>query len=155
MGLPDLVGPTNTTGFNYPAPGGFGGTSCATPNVAGALCAFWSDRPQFSFLAINWLALEQARTLWRDWGAPGFDNVYGIGACRIVDFVANTTWVSRSYGNVSNDPSAPYHTVAAAQSAAVPGGRLLFFPGGSYPEPVTLNKLLQVQTAGAAAVVGQ
>jgi len=36
MTVPDICGPTNTTCFT--APGSFGGTSCTTPNAAGAAC---------------------------------------------------------------------------------------------------------------------
>jgi hypothetical protein len=155
MILPDLVGPTDNAGFAYGA-GGFGGTSAATPNVAGALCDFWSDQPQWTVIAVDWLAREQARLLWRDWGVPGSaDNVYGLGPCRLVAFAANTTWVFRPYGNVGADPNAPYFTVAAAQSACAIGGRVLIFGGGNYPEPITLNKQMTVDAAGGTAVLGQ
>ena len=60
MTVPDLTGPTNTTGFTYST---FTGTSCATPNVAGAACAFWSARPTYSNTAIRWLLYEQAELL--------------------------------------------------------------------------------------------
>jgi hypothetical protein len=152
MLLPDFVGPTNTSGFTYAS---FGGTSCATPNAAGAICAFWSDELPHGGNAVRWLALEQARTLWRDWGAPGLDNVYGFGPCRIVGWVANTTWVARGYGNVANHPSAPYFTIAAGQNATTPGGRMLIFPGGTFPENITLDKVMRVESAGGTAQIGQ
>lgn len=154
--VPDLVGPTNTAGFTYPAPGGFGGTSSATPNVAGALCAFWSDDPAYSGLAVSWLAGEQAR-IWRDWGVPGSgsDNVYGAGPCHIVDFVSNTTWVAKSFGNVGNQANGPYFTVLAGRNATATGGRLLIFPGGSYPENLTLDRAMRIETVGFPATIGQ
>ena len=152
MLLPDLTGPTDTKGFTYSS--GFGGTSCATPNVAGAITAFWSDKTLWFGNATRWLILAQAVTIWRDWGVPGPDNVYGYGAVRLVDFTPNTTWVARDYGNVGNTPNGPYYTVAAAQSAATSGGRLLFMPGGIYPELVSLTKALTVESWGGTATLG-
>lgn len=151
--LPDLVGPTDTTGFTYPA--GFGGTSCATPNTAGAVCAFWSDQPQFATYAINWLIVNQAYHLWRDWGAGGADHVYGYGPCRLVDFHPSTTWVSRVYGNTTEQTFGPYYSVAVGENAAAWGGRLLLFLAGNYPENLTLDKALTVQSAGGTSFVGQ
>jgi hypothetical protein len=148
MTLPDLVGPTDTAGFTYAT---FGGTSCATPNVAGALCAFWSDELPHVANAVRWLVVEQARSLWRDWGAPGTDNVYGVGPCRIVTWVANTTWVGQGFNNFNNHPSGPYFTIAAGQNAAIPGARMVVV-GGNYPENITLDKVMTVDAAGAAAI---
>jgi hypothetical protein len=152
MMLPDLVGPTNTASFAYS--GTFSGTSCATPNVAGAMCAFWSDEPQFGAAGVHWVIREQARVAWRDWGTVGDDNVYGAGACHLVNFVTNTTWLARAYGNTSNDPFGPYYTVAAAQSNAAIAGRIMIVLGGHYPELVTLNKQLTYETIGSSAILG-
>lgn len=150
--VPDIVGPTNTTGLL--APTGFTGTSCAAPNVAGAIAAFWSDTPQFSANSLNGLILVQASALGKDWGDTGVDFTYGYGGCRIVDFVPNTTWASRIWNNVAESPFAPYYTIAAAEQAATPGGRLLVFPGGDYPEAVTLTKPLTVETVAYPAWLG-
>jgi hypothetical protein len=152
MQLPDLTGPTNTTGFTYP--GGFGGTSAATPNVAGALCAFWSDELPHSTNAVRWLILAQAGAPWRDWGAPGADNVYGVGPCRFVDWAANTTWVGQGYNNFSNLATGPYYTFAAGIDATVAGGRMVVC-GGSYPENLTITKAMKIETPGMTATVGQ
>ncbi len=151
MTLPDICGPTNTTGFTYPS--GFGGTSSATANNAGAACAFWSAHPQFSADAVGWLLFEQAQ-IYRDWGTAGADNTYGRGGLRFVDFHVGTVWAARSYGNVSDDPSAPYYHVGPAHDAAPSGGRILFV-GGWYTELITLSKALTLQTIGAPAVLGE
>ncbi len=153
MILPDLTGPTNTNTTAYG--GAFGGTSCATPNNAGAACAFWSADTQLSASAIRWLLYEQA-DLWKDWGAGGNDNVYGRGGTILTDYRANTIWIARSYNNVANARSAPFYTTQAAYDAAVSGGRLLVFPGGSYPEAVNMlgTKNLAVETLENAANIG-
>jgi hypothetical protein len=149
--LPDICGPTNTTGLTYS--GGFGGTSCATPNNAGATCAFWSAYPQLSASAIRWLMLRQA-SIYKDWGGGGTDNTYGRGGASLIDYFANTTWVARAYGNINDTTAGPYYRVDPAHEAAVPGGRLLFVLGGSYPEPATLTKNLRVEAIGGSATLG-
>ncbi|MFC1572351.1 S8 family serine peptidase [Candidatus Eisenbacteria bacterium] len=151
MLLPDICGPTSTTGFTYP--GGFGGTSCATPNIAGALCAFWSADRLLGTHAPYWLISKQA-ALWRDWGAAGNDNIYGHGGGILIDYVPNTLWVARDYGNFFDYRSFPFYRVQSAHNAATEGGRLLIFPGGDYPEGVTLTKALTVETVEYPAVLG-
>jgi hypothetical protein len=42
----------------------------------------------------------------------------------------------------------------AAQSWPQPGGRILFIPGGDYPEPVILYKNLIYEAIGYRAVLG-
>ena len=96
MTVPDITGPTDTTGFTYP--GGFGGTSCATPNAAGATTAFWSHNTLLNATAVRWLEREQA-DLWRDWGAAGDDTLYGKGGVQFADYAYGTRWLARSYGN--------------------------------------------------------
>ncbi|MBE0565688.1 MAG: S8 family serine peptidase [Krumholzibacteria bacterium] len=151
MVLPDLVGPDRTTGVAYPD--GMHGTSNSTPNVAGAAAALWSADLRLDVDAIRWLLLEQAA--WRlDWGAPGPDNVFGRGGNCFYEYMPNTLWVSRAYGNITNSVTGPLYTVAAAQAMAVAGGRILFFPGGTYSEILTLDKDLTYMSAGATAHVG-
>ncbi len=151
--LPDLAGPTDTTTTSYG--GSFGGTSGATPNNAGAACAFLSADTQLSASAIRWLLYEQA-DLWKDWGTAGNDNIYGRGGTILTDYRANTIWIARSYGNTSDLRSAPFYRVQPAYDAAVSGGRLLIFPGGSYPETVNMTgtKSLAVETVENSAYLG-
>lgn len=161
MTLPDLCGPTDTVGFTYPAPDGFGGTSCATPNAAGAACAFWSSDTQLNGYAIQWLAKEQA-DLWRDWGSSGYDNIYGKGGLFLVDYHPGTRWVARSYPGTANDPTVPYYTVQGAHNAVPDNGRLLIFGNsyGTYPEVATLGNTgkrinVEVVEGSGVAILGE
>jgi subtilisin family serine protease len=153
MLLPDICGPTNTWCTTYPDTNGFGGTSCATPNNAGAACAFWSADPLLSADAVRWLMFEQTE-LWRDWGTAGADTIYGLGGTILLDYVPNTLWVARSYGNTTDTRDEPFYTIQAAHDAAASGGRLLVFPGGSYPEGAMLTKPLRVETIENSAFLG-
>lgn len=151
--LPDLCGPTNTTGFTYS--GGFGGTSAATPNAAGAACAFWSSDTLLSGYAMQWLIKEQA-DLWRDWGTSGIDNTYGKGGVLLTDYRYGTRWMARSYGNTGNASSAPYYTFQAAHDAVPSSGRILIFGGLYYPEAAILGdtgKYITVERVSNSGVV--
>lgn len=150
MTVPRIVSTTRTSTF---AGGTFGGTSCATPNAAGAACAFWSSVPQYRESPIQWLLMQQALAF-KDWGAPGIDNVYGAGGINLVPYVPNTVWLSRDYGNVFNLPFAPFYSLTPFVQSQVGGGRLLEFPGGSYSETVVLDQPLVLDSAAAPGVFG-
>lgn len=153
MQLPDVCGPTNTRGTTYSDANGFGGTSCATPNNAGAACAFWSADPLLSADAVRWLMFEKT-AMWRDWGVAGGDDIYGLGGTILLDYVPNTLWVAKAFGNTANDRDGPFHTIQGAHDAASSGARLLVFPGGSYPEPAMLTKPIKVETVENSAFLG-
>ncbi len=149
--VPDLVAPARTSGVAYP--GGMGGTSNSTPNAAGAACALWSADLLLDVDAIRWLLMEQSACL-NDWGDPGYDPVYGAGGLAFFDHAPNTLWVSEAYGNVGDERAYPFHSVAAAQAAASPGGTIRFLPGGTYPETLSLDKRLTYESYGGTARVG-
>lgn len=158
MTLPDLCGPTDTSGHVYAS---FGGTSCATPNAAGAACAFWSDKTDMTGYAIAWLLKEQA-DLWRDWGTSGNDNTYGKGGVRMVDYDYGTRWVARNYPGTSDTGTVPYYTVSAAHAAVPNNGRLLIFGDdyGTFPEAATLgdtgkSMVVEVVADSDPALLGQ
>jgi len=152
MPLPDVCGPTETYSVVYG--GGMGGTSNATPNCAGAAACFWASDLLLDDAAETWLIVQQAAA-YRDWGDPGHDMIYGYGGMRLVDYAPGTLWLARMLMNVADLREFPLYHVAAAQTMAPPGGRLLFIAGGNYPEPVTLNKILTVEAVGLDAIVGE
>jgi hypothetical protein len=165
MSLPDICGPTDTLVFPQPAPPNpanrFSGTSCATPNAAGAAAAFWSADLNLDADGIRWLLTTQAG-LFRDWGAPGSDNVYGSGGIRLIDFSAGTRWLARNYPGTLDDGTVPFHTVEGAHLRVPNGGRLLILGAnfGTFPEPVQLGHIgkgfsVQVVPNSAPAILGQ
>lgn len=102
LAAPDVCGPTNTTGFTYP--GGFGGTSSATPNCAGATAALWSADTTVTPAVIRNAVYEWAG-LFRDWGVAGRDRLYGRGGLILpevrIDILPgrnpNRVFLSRNY----------------------------------------------------------
>ncbi len=151
MVVPDLAGPTNTSGFTYAS---FGGTSCATPNTAGAACAFWSQRPAFSNHAIRWL-MYQHGLLFKDWGNAGNDNSFGHGGANLYPYAWGTRWLARGWGNITDAPTGPAYTMQGAYDDVSVGGRILVFPGGEYPEvPGAMTKRVDIEAVGETAVIG-
>jgi len=78
-----ITGPTNNTVQDFDQFGAFcsttfGGTSCATPNVAGAVAAFWSRHPSLNGDDVSNLIKKKA-SLFKDWGSSGYDNTFGNG----------------------------------------------------------------------------
>ncbi len=149
MTLPDISGPTNTTGFTYAS--GFGGTSSATPNAAGAATAFWSADTNLVASGITWLVKEQA-DLWRDWGAAGNDNIYGKGGIQLIDYHFGTRWLADNYPGLIDNGTVPFETLQATHDNTPNNGRILVF-GDSYPASAALGttgKSLMVEMVPAS-----
>jgi hypothetical protein len=149
--VPDIAGPTNTAGFTY---GAFGGTSSATPNTAGAACAFWSSVPNWSNSAVRWALFRHAISF-KDWGASGNDNIFGYGGANLHPFESGTVWLARDWGNTTNASSGPRYTIQGAYNAVSNGGRILILEGSSYPElPSTMTKNIDIEIVDETAVLG-
>ncbi len=147
---PDVVAPTGTTTLTYG--GSFFGTSCATPNMAGTAACLWSSDMLLSPSAIRYILLEMAN-VYKDWGDPGHDNIYGRGGIKLLPYTENTLWLDRRYCNDWGVRSDPFYFVQDALDAAVQGGRLVFF-GQQYPEPVILDKNLIIISLKYNAILG-
>ncbi len=146
---PDLVSPTNcNTSF-----GTQGGTSGATPNAAGTAAAFWSSVPDYSATGVRYLLLKMAG-IFKDWGVPGTDTVYGAGGINLYTYHAHTEWVDRDVANIFGYSTVPYFYVSHAQDAVPAGGRIVFL-GGLYPEQIVLDKAVLYESIGGSAVLGQ
>jgi len=71
---PDICGPDNVSNYTY-APFLFGGTSAASPHVAGAAALILDKYPGYSVFEL-WNALTSSAI---DMGDPGKDDIYGCG----------------------------------------------------------------------------
>ncbi len=128
---PDLCAPTNTTTVAYG--GAFGGTSCATPNAAGAAAALWSALPGYSARGIRMVLLKLA-ALHKDWGAAGTDMIFGHGGVFLNDHRPNMEFILQNSGNSNGSSQIPYATMQQADQYAPTGSNILFL-GGTYAEP--------------------
>lgn len=95
----DITGPTDCySHVKSPLVDTFGGTSCATPNVAGAAAAVWSLYPSWTAKEVRQFLLSNART-YRDFGPSGSDDTYGAGGLYLSSYQANKIYIDQEYGN--------------------------------------------------------
>ena len=104
----DLTGPTNTTTVAYG--GSFGGTSCATPNVAGAIVAFWSRHQHYDNYGVTYIMKAMAEC-YRDWGANGLDVIYGEGGLFLHDYGSNNRYIVTTGGSTASLDTRPYRSM--------------------------------------------
>jgi hypothetical protein len=70
-----LMGPTNSPATDFFGDTVFGGTSCASPNLAGISSLVWSVNPLLSGSTVRQVLLDTAM----DMGTPGRDDMMGHG----------------------------------------------------------------------------
>ena len=131
---PDICSTDSITTFST---GQFTGTSCAAPSAAGAAAAFWSSNTDLSADGVRQILFKKA-DLYKDWGDPGTDMIYGNGGLMLYNYVNNTQYVLRSSGNEAGVSSLPYKYLSHADLNATNNG-LTVILGGNYPGPVLLK----------------
>ena len=147
--VPHISGPTNNSTVSNG--GSFGGTSAATPNVAGTAAAFWSSVPQYRATSVKQLLQNKALVL-KDWGAVGFDRNYGFGGASLYRFQANTIWVDHRVNNTTENDR-PFSRLQPAHDRVATGGRVAIL-AGNYSEPITLNRPATYEAVGGVVRVG-
>ncbi|MES2778137.1 MAG: S8 family serine peptidase [Bacteroidota bacterium] len=141
---PKLTGPTGT--YTYTYGGSFGGTSCATPNLAGAITAFWSAQPSLDATGVRQIMFRMAQ-LYKDWGTGGNDNVYGYGGLYLYAWGNNLRFMYRTSTNeLVTNATRPYYSMAVAQDNAPDNGTVVILNSGPYSE----TGLYGVSGAGSA-----
>lgn len=146
---PDFVAPTRT---DISGGGWFIGTSCSAPNAAGTAAALWSSAPYLDATGVR-LLLKRQTEIFKDWGAPGKDNVFGNGGLFLFPWQWGTRWVDRAYGDEMGVSYRTYKYVGDARDAAPDGGRLAIL-GGSYPEAILIDKELLIVTVEPLVTLG-
>jgi hypothetical protein len=153
----DITGATRTT---IGGGGQFFGTSCSSPNAAGAAAALWSTQLSLNADNLRYLLYKKA-DVYKDWGAPGLDYIYGWGGLYLHDYIVNTKYVDRDVNNPLGFPSRVFQNVDDA-FFAVPNppaeGAVIIFTG-SYPSPFTpldylMNKNVLLKTLGGESTLG-
>ncbi|MES2774004.1 MAG: hypothetical protein V4722_07455 [Bacteroidota bacterium] len=129
---PNLCGPTNTYADIYN--GGFTGTSCSTPNLAGAITSFWSANSYLDATGVTQICLRFA-ALYRDWGSTGTDNTYGSGGLFLYDWASNLRYMYRTGTNAAiTNATRPYYRMEVAQDNAPNGASVIILNNGNYSE---------------------
>lgn len=129
---PKLVGPTNTYTRIYG--GGFGGTSCSTANLAGAVTAFWSANSYLDARGAIQVCNRMAQ-LYYDWGAAGIDNIYGNGGLYLYSWEPNLRYLYRLPENaLITDASKPFYNLSVAETNAPTNSKVIILNSGNYSE---------------------
>ncbi|MBE0637341.1 MAG: S8 family serine peptidase [Bacteroidales bacterium] len=153
----DITGATVTT---IGGGGQFFGTSCSSPNAAGAAAALWSTQPNLNADNIRYLLYRKAQ-IYKDWGTPGLDYIYGWGGLYLHDYIINTKYVDRLVNNPLGFSSRVFQYVDDAFNAVpnppAEGAVILFF--NDYPSPYTpinflMNKNVLLKTLGGESTLG-
>ena len=135
---PDIVAPTNTLSTAYS--GIFTGTSCATPNAAGAAAAFWSAHSYLSSSGMRMLLFRQAE-LHNDWGPGGADHWYGRGGLELLDYISNSRFIYHDGNNVLGVSTLPYFNIEQVDDIGTPN-RTMIFLGETFPAPTSVDNLI-------------
>ena len=153
----DITGATVTT---VGGGGQFFGTSCSSPNAAGAAAALWATQPNLNADNMRYLLFRKAQ-IYKDWGPPGLDYIYGWGGLYLHDYIVNTKYVDRLVNNPSGFSSRVFQYIDDAFNA-VPNppaeGAVILF-GNDYPSPYTpinflMNKNVLLKTLGGESTLG-
>ena len=153
----DITGATRT---RIGSGGQFFGTSCSSPNAAGAAAALWSTQMALNADNLRYLLFKKA-DIYKDWGAPGLDYIYGWGGLYLHEYIVNTKYVDRDVNNPQGFPSWVFQNIDDA-FFAVPGppaeGAVIIF-SGSFPSPFIpldylMNKNVLLKTLGGESTLG-
>jgi hypothetical protein len=127
----DLVAPDRTTTFAYG--GDFSGTSCSTPNAAGAAAAFWSANSNLTATGVRQILFRKA-DLYNDWGSNGYDNIYGRGGLELYNHFNGIRYILSTSGNGAGNSQRAYMNMQQADANAPNNARVVFL-GGTFQQP--------------------
>ena len=152
---PELSSVTKVKILSNPEPGGspFTGTSCATPNAAGATAAFWSSQPDYHADGVRQVILRKAE-LFKDWGDPGPDFIYGHGGIYLYDYYPNTEYVYFGGNNFTADSTKPWLTLQQVDTHAPENSRVIILGGiHNTTSSILLNKPMVYRSLKKSAVI--
>lgn len=153
----DITGATRTT---IGSGGQFFGTSCASPNAAGAAAALWATQSNLNADNLRYLLYKMAG-IYKDWGPSGYDYIYGYGGLYLHDYIVNTKYVDREVNNPLGYSWRVYQNIDDAFDA-VPDppeeGAIIIF-SGNYPAPyaplnLLMDKKVLLKTLGGISTLG-
>lgn len=153
----DICGATITT---IGGGGQFFGTSCSSPNAAGAAAALWATQLSLNADNIRYLLFKKAG-IYKDWGNSGLDYIYGHGGLYLHDFIINTKYVDREVNNPNGFTTRVFQNIDDAFNAvpAPPAEGAVIIFGGNYPHPyapynLLMEKNVLLKTLGGVSTLG-
>jgi len=151
-----LTGPTFTsvarfTSAGVMVPGTYGGTSCATPNVAGAAAAFWSKHSSLTADQVRSILLTKARN-YKDWGPAGYDDRFGHGGAFLFGYNGNNIYLNQSLGVSEEAPASgifPWYSIKDINDLAPANRNVIMLTNDSQTGPDVIDKNMVINAAGA------
>lgn len=159
-GTVNITGPTDNTIMNFtsaanPVPGTFGGTSCATPNVAGAVAAFWSRHPSLSASEVRQIVLSKA-VLFKDWGPSGNDNAFGAGGMFLFDYDDSNVYIHQGEGSNGVAPTNgifPWDNLKDVDNLALPDRTVIMLTDDMVTPAKTIDKEMLITAPEGANII--
>lgn len=156
----DITGPTSNTVMDFTAMGtpfatGFGGTSCATPNVAGAVAAFWSRHPSLTASEVRQIVLDKA-SLFKDWGPSGNDNAFGAGGMFLFDYDDSNAYIHQGEGTNGVPPANglfPWDNLEDVDNLAPPDRTVIMLTDDIVTPSKTIDKEMLITAPTGANII--
>lgn len=150
-----LSSTTNTTAAFFTSDGTqiadtYGGTSAATPNVAGAAAAFWSKHPGLTANHVRDILVRKAGR-YKDWGAAGYNDNYGHGGAYLFSFFSNNIYLHQTAGTSGIPPSNgvfPWYSLKDINLFAPNNRNVIMLSNDTETAPFELIKNMTINAAG-------
>lgn len=150
-----LAGPTETNAAYYTSNGiqimgTYGGTSAATPNVAGATAAFWSKHQGLTATHVRNILIHKAYN-YKDWGPSGYDDNFGWGGAYLFSFNSTNIYLHQISGNSGIAPSNgvyPWFSLKDINNMAPNNRNVIMLTHDSETTPFTIIKNMTINAVG-------
>lgn len=150
-----ITGPTETNVAFYTSTGTqvmgtYGGTSAATPNVAGAAAAFWSKHQGLTATHVRNILIHKAFN-YKDWGPSGYDNNFGWGGAYLFSFNSTNIYLHQISGNSGFPPSNgvyPWYSLKDINNMAPNNRNVIMLNHDSETAPFTITKSMTINAVG-------
>jgi subtilisin family serine protease len=154
-----IAGPTYTNITFYNAEGDsfpctYGGTSCATPNVAGAAAAFWSKHQNLSALDVRNIFVRKASN-YKDWGPAGYDNSFGWGGAFLFSYSPSNIYLNQSIGQSGVAPANgiyPWYSIKDINDFAPNNRNVIMLSNDHESTPAVVTKSMRINAIGGDGV---
>jgi hypothetical protein len=149
-----IAGPTITNVADYTGGGTqftitYGGTSAATPNVAGAATALWSKHTGLTANHVRDILIWKAYN-YKDWGTAGYDNVFGWGGAFLFTYNPTNIYLNQTTGSSGVAPSNgiyPWYSLKDIHNMALNNRNVIMLTHDTDTPPFVISKNMTINAA--------
>ena len=150
-----LSGPTNTTVARFSSTGtqftgSYGGTSAATPNIAGTAAAFWSKHSGLNATHVRNILIFKAFN-YKNWGASGYDDQFGWGGTYLFSYNPANIYMHQISGNSGIAPANgvyPWYSLKDIHNMAPNNRHVIMLTHDTETVPFIISKNMFINAAG-------